>query len=218
MIQGYMHFTKVSRAGSSGKGGGCDGRPRVALPLPSELLVTVLTPIIVRGLESVFIAHNPLGPGSSLHLLKYWVSPVCFTFLMGCCRVIQVTGFLHHQLWPVQSDRKTFDWRVVRAAFGPNPLLYWFSYWCETWLPWSYSEVAAVELKVESGIRVSFISLAEENWVISVKIWMWMKPEKWNSVAKGFSEMPSPVFNTGWWWSFIHKFNTKEEYTLSLSV
>lgn len=83
MIQGHMHFTKVSRAGSSGKGGGCDGRPRAALPLPSELLVTVLAPITVRGLRSARIVCNPLGPGSSLHLLKYWVSPVCFTFLMG---------------------------------------------------------------------------------------------------------------------------------------
>lgn len=34
MIQGHMHFTKVSRAGSLGKGGGGDGKPSAAPASP----------------------------------------------------------------------------------------------------------------------------------------------------------------------------------------
>lgn len=92
MIQGHVHFTKVSRAGSSETGGGCEADHVLTLPFPSELLVIVLAPISVRDLRSAFSACNLLGPGRSLHLLKCLVSPVCFTFLMGSCSAIQVTG------------------------------------------------------------------------------------------------------------------------------
>lgn len=49
-------------------------------PLPSELLVALLAPVTARSTQSALAVCSPLGPGNSLHLLKYWVRPVCFTF------------------------------------------------------------------------------------------------------------------------------------------
>lgn len=144
MIQGCLRFTKVSRAGSQEKGGGHDSTPSAALASPLWATCLPPRPHPCQRHQVSLSCMEPVG-ARDLPALSQVLGQVClFHFLMGSCGASPGAAFSVCHLRAVQSDGKTFDWHVVRAAFGPNPLLYWVSYWCETWLPWSYSGVAAV--------------------------------------------------------------------------
>lgn len=117
MIQGYMHFTKVSRAGSSGKGGGCEGRPRAALPLPSELLVTVLTLTIVRGLKFI-LCMQPAGAGELFAFTQVLGQSCLFHFFNG---ILQ--GHPGHCFFtPISSDPSGRTEKPLTDMLSEQPL------------------------------------------------------------------------------------------------
>lgn len=72
MIQGHMHFTKISRAGSSGKGGGCETDHMLTLPFPSELLVIVLTPSLLETSGQLSVHATSWGQGDLCIYSSVW--------------------------------------------------------------------------------------------------------------------------------------------------
>lgn len=150
MTQGCVHLAKVSRAGSLGEGGGCDGRWSVTATSPLWASCHPPHPHYCQRHQVSFSCVQGIGARELFALPQVLGQACLFPFLMGSCSASQGTAFLRcsqtHPVWWIKlwlTHRRSSLW--TKSALVLVFILVWNLTSLE--LLWSCSSI------IESGIR-----------------------------------------------------------------